>query len=64
MKRFFQKHCGASWQLAKEPGSSFDRITEELLFDTLKSTYAGKQLLSKASNNDRLCYYLTGAYFN
>jgi DNA helicase-2/ATP-dependent DNA helicase PcrA len=64
MKRFFQKYWGSPWQLAKELGSSFDRITEELLFGELRSIYAGKQLSSKASDNDRLCYYLTGAYFN
>ncbi len=64
MKRFFQEIWGSLWQIAKELGSSFDRITEELLFDKLKASYADKQASSLRSNDDRLCYYLMRAYSN
>ncbi len=62
MKRFFRKRWGSLWQIAKELGSSFDKITEELLFEKLKEKYDHVAIASLQTDNDRLCAYLTHAY--
>jgi len=62
MKLFFQKQWGSLWQVAKELGSSFDKITEELLFEKLETAYKHISAPSLHSSNDRLRLYLTHAY--
>src|SRR6266700_2526486 len=62
MKLFFQKQWVSLWQVAKELGSSFDKITEELLFEKLETAYKHISAPSLHSSNDRLRLYLTHAY--
>jgi DNA helicase-2/ATP-dependent DNA helicase PcrA len=63
MLSFFRKCWGSRWQIAKELGSSFDKIAEELLFEKLKATYANVSFASLRTDDDRRCYALTSAYY-
>jgi DNA helicase-2/ATP-dependent DNA helicase PcrA len=62
MLSFFRNRWGSPWQIARELGSSFDKIAEELLFEQLKETYANVSPASLQTNDDRFCAYLTYAY--
>jgi len=60
--KFFQEYWGSAWNIAKELSSSFNMITEDLLFDKLKTTYNKEKIASLRTENDKLRFYLTYTY--
>ncbi len=60
MLRFFSEQWGSLWDISKKLGFFFDRISEELIFDSLKADF--RQSHHGESDNQRTLRYLSHAY--